>query len=360
MVLNMAQTWHQLRPGEVRVDCGGCHAHSQQPLRFEDSAAGKAGFTAVDLVNTTPLLTWVNDAPALRVENSTRFDVEFLRDIRPILQAKCVGCHQGSSPPGALNLADLSVIDGVPGDYYRLAADDNADFGYPPVIPNKRWRQTNASRYLRPFQARRSLLIWKLYGMRLDGWSNADHPTESVPGDASTLPAGATPNQADLDFSGSIMPPAPALPLSEEEKLLFVRWVDLGMPIDSGNPAYGWSLDDLRPTLTVSAPRPGNNATLITAFRLGAADADSGLNLTSLSLSADFAVNGRAAGSQLSDLLVGSADGIWTLTLDAPLERMQNAHLYAAVADLQGNITRVNLAFSSSVGPSDVFHSGFE
>ncbi len=29
MVLNMAQTWHQLRPGEVRTNCGGCHAHSQ-------------------------------------------------------------------------------------------------------------------------------------------------------------------------------------------------------------------------------------------------------------------------------------------------------------------------------------------
>ena len=31
MVLNMAQTWHQVRPGEVRNDCGGCHAHSQKP-----------------------------------------------------------------------------------------------------------------------------------------------------------------------------------------------------------------------------------------------------------------------------------------------------------------------------------------
>src|SRR5262249_14730013 len=27
MLLNMAQTWHQLRPGEVRTNCGGCHAH---------------------------------------------------------------------------------------------------------------------------------------------------------------------------------------------------------------------------------------------------------------------------------------------------------------------------------------------
>ena len=34
MVLNMAQTWHQVRPGEIRNDCGGCHAHSQQPTAF--------------------------------------------------------------------------------------------------------------------------------------------------------------------------------------------------------------------------------------------------------------------------------------------------------------------------------------
>ncbi len=35
MVLNMAQTWHQLRPGEIRHDCGGCHAHSQKPTDFK-------------------------------------------------------------------------------------------------------------------------------------------------------------------------------------------------------------------------------------------------------------------------------------------------------------------------------------
>ncbi|MBD8526474.1 hypothetical protein [Pseudomarimonas arenosa] len=360
MVLNMAQTWHQVRPGEIRTNCGGCHAHSQQPLVFEDTAAGAADFEVTDLVNQTPLITRVDDQPALRVDNTRRFDVEFLRDIRPILQARCIGCHSGSNPPAALNLADVSEIDGVPGDYYRLAADDRADYGRPPVISNGTWRQTNASRYIRPFQSRRSLLIWKLYGMRLDGWSNDDHPTESVPGDASTLPAGANPNHADIDFSGNIMPPPPALPLSEEEKLLFVRWIDLGMPIDDGNPDYGWSLDDLKPTLTVSSPRPGINDRLITQFRLGAADADSGLDSGSLSLSADFNVIGRPPGAELNDMLAISDEGIWELALDAPLERMQNAHLYAEVADLQGNITRAAVAFSTAVGPSDVFRSGFE
>src|SRR5204863_3030000 len=41
MVLNMAQTWHQVRPGELRNDCGGCHAHSQKPTLFRDTAAAK-------------------------------------------------------------------------------------------------------------------------------------------------------------------------------------------------------------------------------------------------------------------------------------------------------------------------------
>lgn len=32
MVLNMAQTWHQVRPGEVRNDCGGCHRRPGRQL----------------------------------------------------------------------------------------------------------------------------------------------------------------------------------------------------------------------------------------------------------------------------------------------------------------------------------------
>ena len=82
---------------------------------------------------------------------------------------------------------------------------------------NGSWRQTNASRYIRRFQSRRSLLIWKIMGARLDGWSNADHPTEFVPGDAGTLPAGASPNEADLDFTGTIMPP-PRVGLSRVDR----------------------------------------------------------------------------------------------------------------------------------------------
>ena len=41
LALNTSQTWHQLRPGEVRNDCGGCHAHSQVPTAFEKTAAAR-------------------------------------------------------------------------------------------------------------------------------------------------------------------------------------------------------------------------------------------------------------------------------------------------------------------------------
>lgn len=360
MVLNYAQTWHQVRPGERRVNCGGCHAHSQLPMDFAGTAAAQPGFVVPDLHASTPLLTRVDGQPALRIEPDRVVDVEFLRDIRPILQARCVSCHQGTNPPGALDLADLAPIDGVPGDYYRLAADDQALYGYPPVIPNRSWRQTNASRYVRKFQSRRSLLIWKLYGQRMDGWSNADHPTESVPGDPSTLPPGAEPNEADLDFSGAQMPPPPALPLSEDEKLLFVRWIDLGAPIDLDASGYGWLLDDLRPALTVSTPRPGHNAEVISELRFAYADANSGIDSASLSVRASVEINGRPADSELADLVSSLGANRFRIGLSSPLSEIDTAWLKVSIADVQGNISRVDRSFSVGGMAQTLFTDGFE
>ena len=56
-------------------------------------------------------------------------------------------------------------------------------YGIKPVISGQAWRGSNASRYVRMFQSRRSLLMWKLWGARLDGWTNASHPTETTRGD---------------------------------------------------------------------------------------------------------------------------------------------------------------------------------
>jgi hypothetical protein len=41
MTLISELTWRALKSGEKRVDCGGCHAHSLEPLKFETTQAGK-------------------------------------------------------------------------------------------------------------------------------------------------------------------------------------------------------------------------------------------------------------------------------------------------------------------------------
>src|SRR3954451_25137469 len=148
------------------------------------------------------------------------------------------------------------------------------------------------SRYVWAFQSRRSLLVWKLFGARLDGFSNDDHPMEAVPGDPSTLQLKGkrvelTPqnrSHADVGYTGGIMPPPEAVagtysgpdgkkikvaPLSAEDRLTLVRWVDLGCPIDldydAARPAatgFVGLLEDQRPTLTRTAPRVGANPPL--------------------------------------------------------------------------------------------------
>jgi hypothetical protein len=345
LVLNMAQTWHQVRPGEMRVNCGGCHAHSQQPLSFESTAAGQPGYQLTDL---TSMVEWLSkDAGGETVvqhKPAGAVNVEYLRDIRPIFERSCNGCHtkNNPAPPGNLVMDDYTMSNSRPGDYARFASDTSATWGHKPVISNGTWRQTNASRYVRKFQSRRSLLVWKIFGRRLDGWTNADHPTETTPGVASTLPAGANANTADLDYTGDIMPPPGSAypPLSEDEKMLIARWVDLGCPLNTGtggDAAYGWFADELPPTLTISSPKAGKHVAPLMEIRVGVADAYSGVQGGSLSIKAGFTVNGTAPGAELTGLGSFTSPGIFVIPLQTPILNLENTSLTASVRDVQGN-----------------------
>jgi hypothetical protein len=378
MVLNMAQTWHQLRPGEVRTNCGGCHAHSQAPTDFAKTYAGKAETPVWDLTSRTPLLVekekdesqrvWDDkNETGLRTLKSGPLTVEYHRDIRPILQRSCVVCHTskgGKQPAAKLDLdADEEMVNvenlgKFPGTYMRLALDERAKFGIKPVGWDS-WGYPNASRYIRKFQSRRSLLVWKIYGERLDGFTNEDHPSESQPGSGVLAWKGEEVDtqkfkaRADLDYVGSHMPPRRALAegavkaITDEDRRTIVRWIDLGCPIDLDydpkqpeRTGYGWMLDDQRPTLTLTKPTPGTNAEL-SRLIIGMYDFGTGLDMTSFRVVADFDLDGAKAGTNLADRFKSDAVGVWEYALAKPVTALDRGTITVTVKDKQGNETRI-------------------
>jgi hypothetical protein len=253
--------------------------------------------------------------------------------------------------------------------------DRQAKFGHKPVIHNGSWRQTNASRYIRMFQSRRSLLTWKVFGRRTDGWTNDDFPTETVPGDASTLQHRGKPipntsanrNRADLDYTGSAMPPPAAVAgtyegpdgkkikvaaLTHEDRRTIVRWIDLGCPIDFDydpkqpqQRGFGWMCDDARPTLMLTYPRGGKNESL-TRILVGMHDYYSGLDTDSFRVIADFSVDGVAAGDDLAKKFRPVAQGVWEMKLARPIALLARGKIEVSVKDRQGNVARIERTFS--------------
>src|SRR3712207_9164126 len=89
MVLNMAQTWHQVRPGEVRTNCDGCHAHSQEPTPFEKTLASDPDYKLFVLTSQTPLLT-----EAAKDESGRKFDAGGETGLRYEPSVKSVEFHR--------------------------------------------------------------------------------------------------------------------------------------------------------------------------------------------------------------------------------------------------------------------------
>ena len=94
--------------------------------------------------------------------------------------------------------------------------------------------------------------------------------------------------------------------LRDEERRTIVRWIDLGCPIDLDADAvkgrtrgHGWLEDDNRPTLTLSLPAAGANPPM-TRLLVGMHDFDSGIDIASFSVTADFPVDGVAPGENLA------------------------------------------------------------
>lgn len=403
LALNMAQTWHQVRPGESRTDCAGCHGHSPAPTPWETTVAAKPGYRLFDLTVETPLVTTkANDTSGRRwdVEDRTGLryathatTVEYHRDVVPLLQRSCVPCHSRDTahPAAELVLDDDApmAIDGsnrfgrddgpthLPGTYVRLVLDGSGKFGRPAPLANAGYR--HGTRYVRWFQARRSPLVWKVFGRRLDGFANDEFAYETTPGDRSTMqfrgekvdaktmvstpgnPSPAGTPAITIPYLGDPMPPPDAIDgtfvgadgervhvpaLTDEERLVIARWVDLGCPIDlspppsPGEPPRGWFADDTRPTLTIAVPVAGANASL-DRIVIGALDAGAGLDEATLHVVADVPIVGAEPGEDLAGRFASTSPGIWQLRLGKPLELDHTATLTVSIADRVGNVTRI-------------------
>jgi hypothetical protein len=146
-------------------------------------------------------------------------------------------------------------------------------------------------------------------------------------------------------------------PLTDEDRLTLVRWIDLGCPIDLDYDAehpkergYGWMLDDTRPTLTLTYPKAGANPPL-TRILVGMYDYYTGLDMDTFQVVANFALDGVAAGQNLAPKFKDKSLGVWELMLSKPLTELSKGKLTVSVKDRQGNLTRIERIFVVGTPP---------
>ena len=99
-------------------------------------------------------------------------------------------------------------------------------------------------------------------------------------------------------------------------------------------------LDEQRPTLSLALPGPGANAEL-SRILIGMDDYGSGLDLKTLSLTADFAIDGVDAGANLADKMRPAGPGIWEYRLERAIGSLARGIVTITVADRQGNLSRI-------------------
>lgn len=377
MALNMAQTWHQVRPGEVRNNCGGCHAHSQKPTEFNLTAAAKPDYKPWDLTQRTPLFTtkdhdqtnhrWDgHDRTGVRFTRNGTVNVEFFRDVKPILDRSCVACHTKDQTQPAGNL----VMD----DYRPITSEWRVPWAENVKLPRGKLPHTYVRlvQYSWAFQSRRSPLIWKVYGQRMDGFHNEDVPSPKLDyhnhDNVMQWCHRSDNKKQDVDYTGDSMPPPDAIkgthkgsdgktikvpPLSDEEKLTLARWIDLGCSIDldyapdqAKRRGRGWMLDEGRPTLTLTEPQPGKNNEPLTRILIGMHDYYTGLDLDSFNVTADFKIDNKVPGSNLAPHFERIADHVWQMKFNKPIPKLSAGRIVVSVKDREGNVTRIERDFS--------------
>lgn len=172
MALYTMRAWTWVRSGSQR-GCIGCHENKE--LAPENRATQA-------LLKMQP--AFLIDPP------EKRRTVDFKHNVMPIIEQNCVSCHSGVSPKGELDLS--SELTEIFNRAYEHLLNPEGD-----------------KKYVVPGSARKSPLIWRIFGSQIGTT------------DAENLP------------TGSISQMPPDKPLSNAEKQTFVEWIDLGAKWDN-------------------------------------------------------------------------------------------------------------------------------
>jgi hypothetical protein len=188
MALQDALTWIWVRPGENR-QCVGCH----------EPRSVSPDFRSTPLAARRP-------PPDMVVPEEKRITVDFRRDLAPILSAKCVRCH--NEPAARSGVAGLDLSGGNDLVFMRVMEDSGYAYHINAAVFSKAYLNLSSSanfmwgKLIYPGSARKSPLIWRLYGR-------------------------------SFLYDAAVNQCPPDQPLTPEEKARFALWVDLGAQWDN-------------------------------------------------------------------------------------------------------------------------------
>lgn len=183
MMLVSQRSWTHVMPGEQRL-CTGCH-DSHDRDRIINDIKIQTDRQVMNEATNTFYKSGFHNAEMVAAHIAARADtVDFFDRTRPnrantvqaAFDAQCISCHNISSPAGGLRLEMLS------NDRYAEGTNGNNTTSVYEILTEEGNYQTPSGDqldYVNDDGARRSPLMWVLYGKQLNDNDNEDYKTSS-------------------------------------------------------------------------------------------------------------------------------------------------------------------------------------
>ena len=261
MALDIETASRSVARGEQQF-CAGCHVHTREGMdpfasraktntnEFGDFTGASAPLFAGEADGYPTVATAQETYPAEAGVSARRsFAVDWVNNVSTIIQNRCAACHAEGQPAQQLTGlrldGDNRSYDLITKNRYQnedgvtITANSKPGNGLTDLdVPGTdritpHFQCCTPSRWVSVNSARSSMLVWALYGERLDG---RDPSTGLPPAGSGVLVGGSefpeiwpkvNEHLAYLDGT-SLLPGTTNMP--EEEKRLIARWLDIGAP----------------------------------------------------------------------------------------------------------------------------------